>query len=88
MTRIRNIRNWIGKGFLLLLGMVILASLFYPHVLSGFLLTEREVNDFGTLGDFIQLAVGTAFVAGGVFLNNILDGLSQGFKAVVGKFSK
>ena len=88
MTKITNIRNWIGKGFLLILGMVILAALFYPHVLSGFLLTEREVQDFGTTGDFWQLSIGSAFVAGGVFLNNILDGLSQGFKSFMAKFSK
>lgn len=83
MSNLTNIRNWIGKAFLLILGMAILAALFYPHIMAGFLLTEREIPDFGSGGDFLQLSIGTAFVAGGVFLNNILDGLSQGFRGLV-----
>lgn len=88
MDKLTNIRNWTGKAFLLILGMVILAALFYPHIMAGFLLTDREVHDFGSGGDFLQLSIGTAFVAGGVFLNNILDGLSQGFKAFASQLGK
>jgi len=88
MSNLTNIRNWIGKVFLLILGMIILISLFYAHVMSGLLLTDKEVHDFGTSGDWLQLTIGTGFVAGGVFLNNILDGLSQGFKGFVAKMIK
>ena len=87
INKLTEIRNWIGKGFLLILGMFLLLAVFYRDGLEMFMLTDKKAPDWSNT-HYIFLSTGSAFVIGGVYLNNILDGVSAGFKNLMNRFTK
>lgn len=87
LKKIGEIRNWIGKFFLLALGMLLMAAVFYRDLKEFFMLVEPTDYKW-TDRHYIMLFSGGAFVIGGVFLNNILDGASSWFKNWANKLSK
>ena len=87
INKLTEIRNWIGKGFLLLLGMALLIALFYRDGMEMLMLTEKPAPDWSKT-HYIFLGTGSAFVIGGVYLNNILDGVSAAFKNLMNRFTK
>jgi len=72
IRKITSLRNWIGKTFLWLLGILIIMSYWYPHILKGFLLTERELPEIGW-DAFTPNGIGLIFILGGWHLNKLAD---------------
>ena len=87
MEKIAQLRNWIGKFFLLALGMLMLVAVFYRDIGEMLLLLDKPAPKWTNI-HYWFIFIGCAFTVGGLFLNNVLDGLSAGFKNFVNKFSK
>lgn len=72
LRSITNTRNWIGKTVLWAIGLVAVLSQFWPYILTGFMLTDKEVPEAGVT--FVTVTVfGLAFILGGTYLNRIVD---------------
>ncbi len=84
--KIRQIRNWLGKAFLFFLGIVWLLAVSYHELLYMFMLTEKVPPPW-TTPYYVFLICGLAFIAGGVYLNNILDGFSRAFRNIITKIT-
>ncbi len=87
VDKLTGIRNWIGKFFLLFLGMVMLLGAVYADLLEMFQFTETKAPEWTEKHKWF-LIIGVAFVVGGVFLNNMLDAVSTGLKNFANKFTK
>tara|TARA_R110002051_G_scaffold297564_2_gene363992 strand:+ start:44191 stop:44445 length:255 start_codon:yes stop_codon:yes gene_type:complete len=79
IKKFTNIQNWLGKLILMLFATIWLASNIYPHIMKGFMLTEREIPEWGTLSDYGVLSVTTLMILGGVYLNTLLDFIKSKF---------
>ena len=71
------IKNWIGKIFLMVLGAIWLISDVYDNIMSNFFLTDREVEKWGTLGDYGVLLSTSGLILGGVYLNTLFEVLKN-----------
>jgi hypothetical protein len=65
-------RNWIGKTFLWLIGLVMVLSQNYGWIMKGFLLTDKEI-EFEIVSYVTLTSFGLLFIASGVYLNKFLD---------------
>lgn len=72
-----GIKNWIGKIFLMVLGAIWLISDVYDNIMSNFFLTDREVEKWGTLGDYGVLLSTSGLILGGVYLNTLFEVLKN-----------
>lgn len=72
MGKIANIRNIIAKTFLMILGVIVMLSLFWGYILQGFNLNESEIKEW-TRTDWILLTVSFVFLVGAAYFNKILD---------------
>ena len=72
-----GIKNWIGKIILMIIGTIWLVSDVYDNIMSNFLLTDKEVAKWGTLGDYGVVFVTVSLILGGWYLNTIFDVLKS-----------
>lgn len=78
INKITEIRNWIGKTMLWLIGIALILSRVYPFIMVGFWLSDRPEPEVGT-AFFILNFFGLVFILGGVYLNKLLDSLFNKF---------
>jgi hypothetical protein len=72
LTEISEIKNWIGKTVLWIIGLIMIASQNYALVLEGFLLTDKDVV-FESITYTIVSSFGLLFIVGGIYLNKFLE---------------
>ena len=68
-----KVQNWLGKLTLYIIAAIWLVSDLYPHIMSNFFLTERDVPDWGTWNDVSVLLACGAMILGGYYLNTVFD---------------
>lgn len=68
-----GIKNWIGKIILMIIGTVWLVSDVYDNIMSNFLLTDKDVAKWGTLGDWGVLFASVSLILGGYYLNTFFE---------------
>ena len=68
-----KVKNIVGKLILMIVGTIWLVSDVYDNIISNFLLTDKEVAKWGTLGDYGVVFVTTSLILGGAYLNTLLD---------------
>lgn len=76
MSRLLKIKNILAKVILMFIGTVWLTSDVYDNIMSNFLLTDKDVPKWGTLGDYGVVMVCLGFILGGVYLNTIFKTLN------------
>ncbi len=67
------VKNWIGKIILMIIGVIWLVSDLYDNIMHNFFLTDRDVENWGTMGDVLVLTATTALILGGWYLNTIFE---------------
>tara|TARA_R110002049_G_scaffold117597_1_gene271146 strand:+ start:187 stop:441 length:255 start_codon:yes stop_codon:yes gene_type:complete len=72
LNKFTDIKNWIGKTVLWLIGIIMIAGQNYALVLSGFLLTDKEVHFSLTIYTVVS-SFGLLFIVGGIYLNKFLE---------------
>lgn len=68
-----RVQNWLGKLTLYVFGGLWFIISMYPHAMADLFLTDREVPDWGTTADVLQLVAQASLILGGVFLNRLID---------------
>lgn len=72
LNKISEIKNWIGKTILWLIGLIMIASQNYAMILEGFLLTEKHI-ELNTTTYVLVSSFGLLFIVGGIYLNKFLE---------------
>ena len=72
LNKLTEIKNWVGKTVLWMIGLIMIAGQNYALVLSGFLLTDKEVQFSLTIYTVVS-SFGLLFIVGGIYLNKFLD---------------
>lgn len=70
-------KNRIAQGILMVIGTIWLSSDVYDNIMSNFFLTDREVEKWGTTGDYKVLGTCVLLILGGWQLNAIIRAVTN-----------
>jgi hypothetical protein len=72
MKKISDIRNVISKTIMMVVGSVLMISLFWGYIIEGFIGKDTRIKEW-TQTDTILLVVAFVLMVGAAYFNRILD---------------